>query len=250
LGAGPLGIYNRGLYFSKQPFDEITRLFWKIGFPTFALIHKDQERFRRFFLDSVALMALLVTPASAALFTLSPALVAGLLNEQWLPIIPVMQVGSTIAALSVILAPCFVGFQASGNPHMGSLIALLDLALMLTILVPLSRHYGALGAPLALLVAVAAIAPFTVASAMRLTGAQLQDVVRPVAIAAVNSGVVAGVAYAGDGLTEHWGPLRLIPVIAACTVVHFAALAWWDRLLGLGILARLLRLTRGLRESA
>jgi len=248
LGAEALGIYNRGLYFSKQPFEEVTKLFWKIGFPTFALVHQQPERFRRFFSDSVALMALLVVPAAAALLVLSPALVAELLGERWLPIIPVMQAGSAIACLSVILAPCFVAFQASGRPHLGSLIAVLDLVLMLSILVPLSRRYGSLGAPLALLLAVAAIAPFTVARAVRLTGVRLADLLQPLAVATFNSGVVAGVAYATDSLTWHWGPLRLVPMIATCAVVHLAMLVCWDRLLGLGIVAMLLRLAGSLRD--
>ena len=85
FAASQLGYYNRGEQFVNFPLNSITAVFQKVTFPVFNLKKDDVPLLREYYLKTVCVTAILVTPIMAILFVLSRDGIILFLTEKWLP---------------------------------------------------------------------------------------------------------------------------------------------------------------------
>ena len=85
FAASQLGYYNRGEQFVNFPLNSITAVFQKVTFPVFNLKKDDVPLLREYYLKTVCVTAILVTPIMAILFVLSRDVIILFLTEKWLP---------------------------------------------------------------------------------------------------------------------------------------------------------------------
>lgn len=83
LGPEALGLYGRAYQLMSLPATQFGQVLDTVLFPTMARVQSDPERLTTAYTRGIALVALLVLPASAMLFVLAPEVVLALLGPQW-----------------------------------------------------------------------------------------------------------------------------------------------------------------------
>lgn len=83
LDAAALGIYGRAYQLVSMPAMAFGQVLHRVLFPTMAAVQEDQERLRRAYRRSVALIVFLMAPVSVFLCIGAPEIVEVLLGDQW-----------------------------------------------------------------------------------------------------------------------------------------------------------------------
>jgi len=99
LGATLLGQYQNARSLTDEIHVRMVQPVQRVLFPAFSAIQNDAERFRDGILRSGRLLALTFTPMGFGVAAVAPELVQVLYGEQWLPMIPILQVISIATGL-------------------------------------------------------------------------------------------------------------------------------------------------------
>jgi hypothetical protein len=97
LGAASLGFYGRAHALMAAPAYAFGTVLDQVLFPAMAKVQHDPERLAAVYRRGVALIALLVLPASAVLILVAPELVRVVLGPRWAPVVAPFQVLGTDA---------------------------------------------------------------------------------------------------------------------------------------------------------
>ncbi|HAL39728.1 MAG TPA: lipopolysaccharide biosynthesis protein [Polaromonas sp.] len=110
LGATLLGQYQNARSLTDEIRVRMVQPVQRVLFPAFSAIQNDADRFRDGILRSGRLLALTFTPMGFGVAAVAPELVRVLYGEQWLPMIPILQVisiASGLGAAASIGSPIF-----------------------------------------------------------------------------------------------------------------------------------------------
>ena len=110
LGATLLGQYQNARSLTDEIRVRMIQPVQRVLFPAFSAIQDDTDRFREGILRSGRLLALTFTPMGFGVAAVAPELVRVLYGEQWLPMIPILQVVSIatgLTAAATIGSPIF-----------------------------------------------------------------------------------------------------------------------------------------------
>lgn len=110
LGTQALGYYSMAFKLVLQPVARINPILTKVAFPILSKVQDDKTRLKRGYFRMLDLLASINTPLLFGIAAVAPLLIPVLLGDQWLPVIPLIQV---LALYSLI--------RSSGNAG-GSLI--------------------------------------------------------------------------------------------------------------------------------
>lgn len=97
-GAESLGYYNRAYSLLTLPINSIVGPINSVAFPALSRLQNDEERFRRYFLEVLSIIALLSMPLASFLLVAAEPIILLILGQDWEPVTPVFQALS-IAAL-------------------------------------------------------------------------------------------------------------------------------------------------------
>lgn len=89
-GASPLGLYTRAYSLMMLPASQLNAPLTAVAVPALSRLVEQPERFRRFYRESIAAVALVTLPAVMLLSVLSPELIPVLLGPQWSPAVPLL----------------------------------------------------------------------------------------------------------------------------------------------------------------
>jgi O-antigen/teichoic acid export membrane protein len=89
---GQLGLYTFALDLAQIPTEKIATLINSVTFPAFSELQNDQMEFNRLYLNITKVTAMIVLPLFIGGFVLGQDLIRLLLNEKWLPIIPLFRI--------------------------------------------------------------------------------------------------------------------------------------------------------------
>jgi O-antigen/teichoic acid export membrane protein len=144
LGASTLGQYQNARSLSDEVRVRMVQPLQRVLFPAFSAIQNDPDRFRDGILKSGRLLALTFMPVGFGMAAVAPELVRVLYGEQWLPMIPVMQViamGTGFSAAASIATPIFNATDRVGlNLRLFGVSAILSVIFML-----LGSQWGVMG---------------------------------------------------------------------------------------------------------
>lgn len=110
LGAAPLGQYQNARSLTDEVRVRMAQPLQRVLFPAFAAIQDDLPRFSASILRSGRVLSLLFVPAGFGLAAVAPELVLVLYGDQWLPMIPILQllaVSTGFSAAASISNPIF-----------------------------------------------------------------------------------------------------------------------------------------------
>jgi PST family polysaccharide transporter len=92
LGPAPLGYYGRAYNLMSAPASGFGTILDSVLFPMMARVQNDETRLATAYRRGVALIALVVLPASAALILLAPEAIHVVLGARWVPVIAPFQI--------------------------------------------------------------------------------------------------------------------------------------------------------------
>ena len=102
LGPVATGIYTTGKRISNTLNQVISTALLRVSLPAFSRIQNDEYRFKEAYLNSVAFTAMATAPLFIGLAVLSKDITLVLLDEKWLPAVPVMQIVTIVGFLTSI----------------------------------------------------------------------------------------------------------------------------------------------------
>ena len=92
LGANALGYYTMALQLSAIPLDKVISLINSVSFPVFSRYQYQQNDFNDFFLKLVKIIGSITIPVFVAGFLLGDQLIALVLGEKWMRLIPIFKI--------------------------------------------------------------------------------------------------------------------------------------------------------------
>lgn len=139
LGASPLGLYSRAYNLLMLPVRQLSAPLSTIMVPALSRLQDDPERFARYYLRTVNLIAWIATPLFGFLIVAAEPVVRLVLGDKWLAAAPVFEIlaigalaqmlfnptiwlfvcqgqSDRMLKLSLILTPVFVGSYILGLP--------------------------------------------------------------------------------------------------------------------------------------
>lgn len=142
MGASALGGYQVAMRIATLPSHLLIQVLPQVTFPAFAKLHQPHQ-WRRAYLQLVALVLLLALPATTAICVFAHLIVQWWLGEQWLAIVPLLQllaVGGSLQALLDVARPMF---EAVGRPDLQVKFQGAE-AILSVVLIPALTLYGGL----------------------------------------------------------------------------------------------------------
>jgi O-antigen/teichoic acid export membrane protein len=144
LGATLLGQYQNARSLTDEIRARMVQPVQRVLFPAFSAIQNDTLRFQGGILRSGRLLALAFVPVGFGIAAVAPELVWVLYGEQWLPMIPILQIISVAVGLT---APTHIGtpiFNATNR--VGLSFKLYFIATVIaSVLMLLGSHWGLMG---------------------------------------------------------------------------------------------------------
>lgn len=150
LGAAMLGFYQMAYRISNAPATEITHVISQVTFPAYSKLQDNIPKLREAYLKTLQLTAFLSFPIAGLIFILAPDFTKIFLGEQWMPMVPAMQVLTLYGAIRAIGATTGPVFQGVGKPSILTKLAVIQLVMMIVIIYPLTNKFGIFGTAVAI----------------------------------------------------------------------------------------------------
>jgi len=150
LGATMLGFYQMAYRISNTPTTETSHVISQVSFPLYAKLQDDQPRLRNAFLKVLQLVTLISFPLAGLIIVLAPEFTMLFLGEQWMPIVPAMQVLALAGLTRSIITTTISLFRATGKPKIETRWQIVRLVVIVIIIYPLTMKYGILGTSIAI----------------------------------------------------------------------------------------------------
>ena len=200
LGSVALGIYSRGSMLVRLPVYQLMSSVTKVLFPSFSQVQNDEPRLRAAYLNSLLLVATLVTPVCVGMAVAAPEIVRVLLGAKWLAAVPIVRVISITYVVSIVALFAGVVSDAANVGMSRKVVLNLVCLVALAALLAVSGRYGLLSVAWALVVAELLRAALYSGLMWRVVRAAPIDIVR-----AYGPGLLAGVVTAiAIGLVRYW----------------------------------------------
>ncbi len=99
LGPRALGYYSMAFNLVLQPVASINPVLTRVAFPVLTKVRSDQKRLTRGYFRMLGLLTIINAPVLIGVAVVAPLLVPVVLGEQWIPIVPLIQVLALFALL-------------------------------------------------------------------------------------------------------------------------------------------------------
>jgi len=153
LGAAALGFYQMAFRISNTPATEISHVISQVTFPGYSKLQDNVAKLKRFYYITLQFVASLSIPMAGGILVLAREFTQLFLGNQWLPMVPAMQILSVFGATRAINSTMGPLFQGSGKPAILTKISTYQLILMTIIIYPLISQWGIVGAGVATTIA-------------------------------------------------------------------------------------------------
>jgi PST family polysaccharide transporter/lipopolysaccharide exporter len=207
LSTAALGFYQMGYRLGKTPTMELSRSLSTVAFPVYSKLQEDSDALADAVSKTVRILSFASFPAAVGVVLTADPFVRGFLGEQWLPVIPVMQIVAVYGAFSSLTSAFNDIWNALGHPDYNTKINLLRLALTGALIYPATTRYGIVGTVGVIAsVFVLVIVPIKVHVAVRSVNGShrrfLVELAYPVLASAVMGGALFALRPALSGLPD------------------------------------------------
>lgn len=223
LGAASLGIYQIGFRLSNAPATEIAHVIGSVMFPSVSKLQDDTERIRRLFSHALVVVSVLAVPMSVGMVLIAPEFIGVVLGENWVPMVPVMQVlalAGLLRAFASLTGPVYHGM---GLPEWNVYENSTRLVALTVSIWPLSEAFGATGAAASVVLAVGSGLIFGVYKMRELLGVSFNTFIRALSVPVLSS---AGMAVVVFQLKRPTVLGVAIPIVAGVMVYGVLTLAF------------------------
>ena len=174
-GASSLGTFAMASEIATLPTTELVMPINRAVYPAYARIAGDSDTLKRGYLGVLGIVALAVAPAASGLIAVAPVAVPVLLGPSWTGVTPLVTPLALFGLLMALQTNAGSVYLALGRPRVYAAIGGVMLAVMLALIVPLTRARGAEGAAFSCLFTGFISFGVTVWTMMRMLDLRLHD---------------------------------------------------------------------------
>jgi O-antigen/teichoic acid export membrane protein len=222
LGAASLGLYQVAYRMSEAGLSEVGVVVSRVAFPAYSKLQHDLPRLRALYLNTLQISLVLSGFVAGGVFALATEFTRLFLGDQWMPMVPALRLLAAAGMVKALLPAMGPLLKSLGRPDIAVKIACARLAVLATLIYPLSLSAGIVGASVAVLLSVVAVAPLHYAAATRalaLPPADLAAVIFPPATSSIIM-AISGLAIEAFLIPEPWTTGVFLLVAAACALVY------------------------------
>jgi lipopolysaccharide exporter len=191
-GSQTLGVYSIAAEIASMPTTELIAPINRAAFPGYAKAATDIEVLRSSFLKVISSIALFAIPAGLGILAVADLMVPAVLGWKWLDAIPVIQVLAVYGVIQALQTNIGYIYLALGNLRLITIIAGVQAAVLLVLLIPSVYYWAVQGAAWASLATIVLMIPVNqalIARCLKLSPTEFgKRLVRP---------LLAGLAMAG-----------------------------------------------------
>lgn len=194
LTAASLGFYQMAFRLSNSPATEVTHVISSITFPAYSKLQHDQEALQDAFLKTIRATFVIVVPMSTGIITIAPKFTRILLGEQWMPMVPAMQIMAIGGLFRAIAATGGSLFQGYGIPEWDFRMNAIRAGGIILMIWPLTNALGITGAAISITLGIGLALPLWFYKTADITGLSVasygKSLLTPLIGAAIMSGPV------------------------------------------------------------
>lgn len=153
LGVTPLGIYQMGYRLATLPITEVADVVTRVTFPVYTKIADDKARLKIAFFKTLLTVFTITLPFGLILLFFPKLIVEIILGDQWMAVVPVVQVLALFGVIRAVSSVSFALFLALDKQEYVSLVTLVGIISLFIAIVPLVLQYGIVGAAIAAFIA-------------------------------------------------------------------------------------------------
>jgi O-antigen/teichoic acid export membrane protein len=102
---------------SNAPATQISKVISKVAFPTYSALQNQKQRLRRTYLNTLEITFYITAPIAVGILVIAPEFTVVILGEEWLAIVPALQVMAIAVFGRGIAATGGAIFQGTGVPE-------------------------------------------------------------------------------------------------------------------------------------
>jgi lipopolysaccharide exporter len=141
-GVTSLGLFTIGADLANIPTYEISAPINRAAFPAYSRVAKQLELLRSEVTTVVGMIALVTVPMALGTVGLAQPLIALVMGERWLPVVPLLGILVVGACARAIMSNYHATFLALGRPHLTPMLEGSRLMLMVPLTFALSAQWG------------------------------------------------------------------------------------------------------------
>jgi PST family polysaccharide transporter len=214
LGAEALGLYGRAYGLMAAPGNLLADAIDLVSFPELSRMQADTAGLRAAYRQGVALVALVVLPASVVLLVLAPEVVRVVLGEQWMRLVPIFQIFAIgmLPRASYKLGGALA--HASGAVYQRAWRQALYAALVF-IGALVGQRWGPTGAAAGVLMALTVNFGLMAQLCLRLIGMSWTAFMQSQRPALLSSAVLGAAVWIAASVAQHWAIHPVVIIITA-----------------------------------
>jgi O-antigen/teichoic acid export membrane protein len=151
FGVAALGLYQMAFLLSNVTTTDLVYSISQIAFPAYSKIQHDRASLTKAYLKVLRGVAFAAVSVALILFAFAPEFVNLFLGEQWMPMVPVLEVLALAGLARSIQATAVPVFLAVNRPKIHSQINFIRAAVLFACIYPLAQAWGVLGVAYAVL---------------------------------------------------------------------------------------------------
>ncbi|HET7031832.1 MAG TPA: lipopolysaccharide biosynthesis protein [Casimicrobiaceae bacterium] len=225
FGATELGYYQTAFALPEELRSRISLALQRVLFPAYARLQSDHRSFQEGVLQSLRVLAAITMPMGVGLAVLADLIVRTLYGEQWLPVVPLLQVIAIIGVTRALYGLLANIYKAKGRPDLDFKIGV-GLVPLLLVAIIFGTQWGTLGVAIGVLVFNVVLLGSAV-RALQLIELDPFDALAAVAPAACAAGLMGAMLVALDAMDlmpRSTPALELLVLVPTGAVLFFAAL--------------------------
>ena len=223
LGPTLLGQYQNSRSLTDEIRVRMVQPLQRVLFPAFSAMQNDPDRFRDAIQRSGRLLALVFMPFGFGLAAVAPELVPVLYGDQWLPMVPILQVISIPAGMGAAASIASPIFNATDRVGLSFKLFFVQTLLTATFIL-IGSHWGLMGIAWSrLALSLVGLVFFRIALGLvNMNSQHIAQIIGPTLIAASSMWLVLGFARAWIGLWFATSAAQLGVLVALGAVCYVA----------------------------
>ena len=187
LSAGALGLYQMAFRLSNAPATEITQTITSVALPTFSKLQNNRNRRSTAFVQGVEIISLLGFPMSLGIIIVSPAFVNVVLGEEWIPMVPAMQIMAIAGLARAITKIGGALFLGTGAPELDFKMNLVRVLAISILIWPLTDLWGITGTAIAITIGIILTIPIWLVETTELVDSNIYEYLHRISPAVFSS---------------------------------------------------------------
>lgn len=191
LGADALGFYQMAFRLSNAPATEISKVISKVAFPAYSALQNQKKRLRKTYLNTLEIMFYVTVPMAVGILVVAPEFTVVVLGEDWVPIVPALQVMAVAGFVRGIATTGGAIFRGTGFPEWDFRMNLIRAVTILLTIWPLTNYMGITGAAISITLGIGVTIPVWLIVSRRIISARYRQYVSRAVIPSVSSILMA-----------------------------------------------------------